>query len=30
MGITVGGVGFVENRRIRHERSVLEAEESED
>ncbi|MFW9801988.1 MAG: DUF2085 domain-containing protein [Candidatus Thorarchaeota archaeon] len=30
MGVTVGGVGFVENKRIKHERAVLEDEESEE
>jgi uncharacterized membrane protein len=30
MGATVGGVGFVENRRIKRERAIIEAEELED
>ncbi|MFW9966554.1 MAG: DUF2085 domain-containing protein [Candidatus Thorarchaeota archaeon] len=29
MGVTVGGVGFIENRRISRERAILEAEELE-
>ncbi|MHA2140563.1 MAG: DUF2085 domain-containing protein [Candidatus Thorarchaeota archaeon] len=30
MGATVGGVGFIENRRIKQERAILEAEELEE
>lgn len=30
MGATVGGVGFVENRRIKRETAIIEAEEIED
>ncbi len=30
MGVTVGGVGFVENRRLRREKAIIEAEDLED